>query len=114
LTKTKEPRPIFTAEAGHYLSILIIILFAVSTLTLAIKLFTESRWVDIVSNAITLAIIGLVLRQPFDNLFAINIPDGLLSWLKPTILIVLLIIAVATAYNLIRDIVRVSRHHLQK
>jgi len=115
LTKTKEPRPIFTAEAGHYLSILIITLFAVSTLTLAIKLFTESRWVDIISNAITLAIIGLVLRQPFDNLFAINIPDKVLfNWLKPTILIVLLIIAVATAYNLIRDIVRVSRHHLQK
>jgi hypothetical protein len=114
LTQTKEPRPIFTAAAGYYLSILIIILFAVSTMALAFKLFTESRWVDIVSNAISLGLIGLVLRQPLDNLFAINIPDKLFSWLKPTIIITLLIIAVTIAYQLIRDIVRVSRHHLQK
>jgi hypothetical protein len=113
LTRAKEPKLIFTPAAGHYLSILVIILIAVSTVALVTKLFTESRWVDIVSNAISLAIIGLVLRQPFDNLFAINIPDKLLSWLKPTILITLLIIALVTAYQLIRDIIRVSRHHLR-
>ncbi len=112
LTRTKEPRPFFTAAAGHYLSILIITLFAVSTLTLAIKLFTESRWVDIVSNAITLAIIGLVLRQPFDNLFAITVPEKIMLWLKPTIIITLIIIALITTYQLIRDIVRISRRKL--
>jgi len=109
----KEPRPLLTPQAGRYLSLIVMVQFAVSTLTLLVKLFTQSRWVNIISNAISLGLIGLILRQPLDNLFAINMSEKLLSWIKPTILITLIIIALITTYELIRDIIRVSRRQLK-
>ena len=67
-----NPRPLFTPGAGRRLSIIVIAMFAASTMTLLVKLFTRSRWVDMVSNVVSLALIGLMLRQPFDNLFAVE------------------------------------------
>ena len=81
-------------------------------MALLVKLFTRSRWVDIVSNVISLGLIGLILRQSFDNLFAITIPEKLLPMVKTNIKIVLLIIALIITYELVRDIVRVSRRKL--
>jgi hypothetical protein len=112
LTHGANPKPLLTPEAGRYLSIIVIASLAVSTMALLVKLFTRSRWVDIVSNVISLGLIGLILRQSFDNLFAITIPEKLLPVVKANIKIVLLIIALIITYELVRDIVRVSRRKL--
>jgi hypothetical protein len=114
LTHGANPKPLLTPEAGRYLSIIVIASLAVSTMALLVKLFTRSRWVDIVSNVISLGLIGLILRQSFDNLFAITIPEKLLPVVKANIKIVLLIIALIITYELVRDIVRVSRRKLAK
>lgn len=111
-TDGSDPRPLLTPEAGRYLSIIVIAQFAVSTLTLLAKLFTRSPWVKIVSNVISLGLIGLVLRQSFDNLFAIAIPEKLMPMVKTNIKIALLVIALIVTWELVRDIVRVSRRKL--
>jgi hypothetical protein len=112
LTHGANPKPLLTPEAGRYLSIIVIASLAVSTMALLVKLLVRSRWVDIVSNVISLGLIGLILRQSFDNLFAITIPEKLLPMVKANIKIVLLIIALIITYELVRDIVRVSRRKL--
>ena len=114
LTHGANPKPLLTPEAGRYLSIIVIASLAVSTMALLVKLFTRSRWVDIVSNVISLGLIGLILRQPFDNLFAITVPEKLLPVVKANIKVVLLIIALIVTYELVRDIVRVSRSKLAR
>ena len=112
LTGGADPRPLLTPEAGRYLSLIVIAQLAVSTMTLLVKLFTRSPWVKIVSNVVSLGLIGLVLRQSFDGLFAITIPEKLMPMIKTNIKITLLVIALVVTYELVRDIVRLGRRKL--
>jgi hypothetical protein len=111
-THGANPKPLLTPEAGRYLSLIVIAMFAVSTMALLVKLFTRSRWVDIASHLISLGLIGLVLRQSFDGLFAITIPEKLLPVIRVNVKITLLIIALIITYELVRDIVRIGRRKL--
>ena len=114
-------RPLFTPGPGRRFSLIVIAMFAVSTMALLVKLITRSRWVDVVSNTISLALIGLILTQPFDNLFVAEIaeklqkhPPKVASWAKNTILITLLFVALIIAVDLIKNIVIISRRKLAK
>jgi len=109
-----DPRPLLMPAAGRYLSLIVIAQLAVSTMTLLAKLLTRSPWVRIVSNVISLGLIGLILRQPFDGLFAITIPEKLMPVIRFNVKITLLVIALVITFELIRDIVRISRRKLQR
>jgi ABC-type enterochelin transport system permease subunit len=109
-----DPRPLFTPGAGRRLSLIVIAMFATSTLTLLIKLFTRSRWVDVASNLISLALIGLLLSQPFDNLFAIHISERALRVVKYSLKFTLLFIALMSTIDLIKHIVVISRRKLAR
>jgi hypothetical protein len=109
-----SPRPLFTPGAGRRLSMIIIAMFAVSTMTLFVKLFTRSRWVDAASNVVSLALIGLVLRQPFDNLFAVDIAERLLPKIKFGVKFLLLFIALMITVDLIQNLVVIGRRKLAK
>lgn len=102
-------QPLFTPGAGRRISLIVIAMLAFSALSLLAKLFTRSRWVDIVSNAISLALFGLLLGQPFEELFAIPLPERLLPWLKPTLTFTLLFTALMIALDLIKNVVVISR-----
>lgn len=108
------PRPLFAPGPGHYLSIIVIAQLAVSTMTLLVKLLTRSPWVKIVSNVVSLGLIGLMLRVPFDGLFAVPMSEKLLRVLKANIRIALLAIALVVTYELVRDLVRVGRRGLAR
>ncbi len=114
-------RPLFTPGPGRRISLIVIAMFAVSTMALLVKLVTRSRWVDVVSNTISLALIGLILTQPLDNLFVAEIaeklqkhPPKVASWAKNTILITLLFVALIIAVDLIKNIVIISRSRLRQ
>ncbi len=109
-----NPRPLFTAAAGRRLSMIVIAMFAASTMTLLVKLFTRSRWVDTISNVVSLALIGLLLRQPFDNLFAVDISERLLPKIKFGLRFMLLFIAVIVTVDLIQNLVSIGRKKLAK
>jgi hypothetical protein len=113
-----NPRPLFTPGAGRRLSMIVIAMFAASTLSLFVKLFTRSRWVDVVSDIVSLGLIGLLLRQPFDGLFAVEIAGRLLPkiqyWAKFTLLITLLFIAVMVTIDLIKSLVIIGRRKLAR
>lgn len=109
-----EPRPIFMPEPGRRISLIIIVGFAAVTLSLFIKLFTPSRWVDVGSNCVSLVVIGLLLRQPFDNLFAIKVPAELLPAIRVGLTALLIFIAVMTTIELIKNLVYLGRRKLAK
>jgi hypothetical protein len=107
-----DPRPLFTPGAGRRLSLIVIAGFAVSALTLFIKLFTRSRWVDVTSSVISLGLIGLILTQSFDNLFAVRIAENILPKIRFAAKFTLLFIALMTTIELIKNIVIISRRKL--
>ena len=113
-----NPRPLFTPGAGRRLSMIVIAMFAASTLSLFVKLITRSRWVDVGSDIVSLGLIGLLLRQRFDGLFAAEIAGRLLPkiqyWAKFTILITLLFIAAMITIDLIKNLVVLGRRKLAK
>ena len=113
-----NPRPLFTPGAGRRLSMIVIAMFAASTLSLFVKLITRTRWVDVGSDIVSLGLIGLLLRQPFDGLFAVEIAGRILpktqNWAKLTILITLLFIALIITIDLIKNLVIIGRKKLAK
>jgi hypothetical protein len=109
-----NPRPLFTPGAGRRLSMIVIAMFAASTMTLLVKLFTRSRWVDTASNVVSLALIGLMLRQPFESLFAVEISERLLPKIKFGLRFLLLFIASVVTVDLIQNLVVLGRKKLAK
>ncbi len=112
LREGSGPRPFLTPEAGRYLSLIVIAMFAVSTMALFVKLLTRSRWVDVVKNVLTLGLIGLILRQPFDGLFAVAVPAKLETVLRYNVKIGLLVVALIVTWELVRDVVRLGRRNI--
>jgi len=104
-----DPRPLFTPGAGRRLSLIVIAGLAVSTLTLLIKLFTRSRWVDVINGVVSLGLIGLVLTQSFDGLFAVRIAESILPKIRYAAKFTLLFIALMTTIELVKNIVVISR-----
>lgn len=113
-----DPRPFFTAAAGRSLSLIVVAMLAASSLTLLAKLITRSRWVDVVSDAVALVLIGLLLRQPFEGLFAAEIADRLLPklghWAKYSILVTILFIALMITVDLVKNVVVIGRRRLAR
>ena len=106
-------RPLFTPGPGRRISVVVIAMLALSTMTLFIKLLTRSRWVDVVSNAVSLGLIGLLLRESFDGLFAIAVSGRALRAIKFSVKFALLFFALMTTIELIKNIVIISRRKLQ-
>ena len=109
-----NPRPLFTPGAGRRLSMIVIAMFAASTMALLVKLFTRSRWVDAASNVVSLALIGLLLRQPFDILFAVSIPEHFMPKIKFGLKFLLLFIALMITVDLIKNLVIIGRRKLAR
>ena len=107
-----DPLPLFTPAAGRRISLVVIAMFATSTLALLAKIFTSSRWVDIGSNVVSLALFGLLLQQPFDNLFAIDIPGKLLPKVRFGVKFLLLFITAMIAIDLLKNLVILGRRKL--
>ena len=109
-------RPLFMPAPGRRISLIVIAMFAASTMALFVKLFTRSRWVDVASNAVTLGLVGLLLRQPFDDLFVAEIAGRfsprIVTWGKYSVLFTLLFIALMTTIELVKSIVIISRRKL--
>ena len=105
-------KPLFTPAAGQRLSLILIAMFATSTMALFIKIVSQSRWIDIVSDVVSLGLIGLVLTQPFENLFAVHIAENLLPKIRYGIKFLLLFIAALVTVDLIKHIVILSRRKL--
>jgi hypothetical protein len=107
-------RPIFTPEAGQWFSLILIGLWALSAISLAAKLVTPSPWVDAVEKALSLVLLGLAFRQPFDTALPVHLPDTLVRVIKLSLIITLLIICVFVAIDLIKALVRIGRRRLAK
>lgn len=110
--KWRTAAPIFTPGPGRLISIVVIAMFAVSALALLVKLITRSRWVDVVSGAVSLGLVGVLLAQPYEGLFAVAISERLLRWLKPTLTLTMTFIALMIAVDLVKHVVAISRRKM--
>jgi hypothetical protein len=108
----RSARPLFTPGPGREVSLVVIAMFATWTLALLLKVLTRSRWVDVVSSVLSLALIGLLLTQPYDNLFAVHIAPDLLPKIHFGVTFALLFFALMNTLDLVRHIVVLSRRRL--
>jgi hypothetical protein len=113
LKESRGPVPLFTPGAGRRLSLIVIAMLAAATMKLFIRLFTRSRWVDVASNVVSLALIGLLLRQPFEGLFAGPVAESFLPKIKHGITYLLLFIAAMITIDLIKNLVALGRKKLR-
>jgi hypothetical protein len=109
-----QHRPIFTPEAGQWFSLILIGLWAISAISLAVKLVTSSPWVDTVEKAFSLVLIGLAFRQPFDTAFAVPLSKSLIRTIKLGLTISLLVICIFVAVDFIKALIRIGRKQLAK
>lgn len=109
-----DPRPLLTAEAGRTISLIVISMFVAGTVAAFLKVFLSSRWLDVVSDAVSLALIGLLLRQPFDGLFAVSISDRFLPKIRYALAFTLLFVALMVTIDLIKNLVLIVRRRLPK
>lgn len=109
-----DPRPLLTPEAGRRISLIVIAMLAAGTLRLLVKLFTSSLWVDVVASGISLPLIGLLLRQPFDNPFAVSVPERFLPKIKFGLKFFLLFIALMVTIDLIKNLIVIGRRRLAR
>ena len=104
-----NPLPLFTTDAGRRISLIVIAMLAASTLTLLVKLFTRSLWVDVLSSVVSLVLIGLLLGQPLDNLFAVPVVEKFLPKIKFGARFLLLFFALTITIDLIKHLVIIGR-----
>jgi hypothetical protein len=109
-----QRRPIFTPGAGQWFSLILIGLWGISAISLAIKLVASSPWVDAVEKALSLVLIGLAFRQPFETAFAIPLSENLIRTIKLGLTITLLIICIFVASDFIKAVIRIGRKRLAK
>jgi hypothetical protein len=109
-----QHRPIFTPEAGQWFSLILIGLWALSTIRLAAKLVTSSPWVDAVEKALSLVLLSLAFRQPFDTALPVQLPEGLVRVIKLSLTFTLLVICIFVAIDFIKALIRIGRKQLAK
>jgi len=109
-----EYRPIFTPDAGQWYSLILIGLWALGTISLALKLVTSSPWIDAVKAGLSLVLLGLVFRQPADTALAGRPSDNFVFWLQLNLTIIVLIICILVAVDFVKALVRIGRRQLAK
>jgi hypothetical protein len=108
------PRLLFNPDVGYRLSLIVLAMFAAGAIAAIIRVFTDSRWVDLASNAVSLALIGLLLRQPFVDPFAVASLARLAGPIRTAAKFSLLFIALVVAIEIVKDLVVIGRGWLAK
>jgi hypothetical protein len=109
-----QRRPIFTPEAGQWFTLILIGLWAIGAISLAIKLVASSPWIDLVEKALSIVLIGLAFRQPFETAFAVPLSETLVRTIKLGLTITLLVICIFFAIDFIKALIRIGRKELAK
>ena len=108
------PRPLLVPEVGRRLSLIVLAMLAAGAIGAAARLLTASRWIDVASGIVSLVLIGLLLRQPFDAPFAVGSLNRLVPWLRMTLVFTLLIVAFFVAVDLVKALVALGRRRLAR
>ena len=111
-------RPLLLPKPGRLVSLIVIVMLAAGTIGLFIRIFTLPRrfacWLDVVSDSMALVLIGLLLRQPYAELFAVKIPPVFLPKIRIALTFTLLFAALMIAIDLVSNLVRLGRKRLAK
>ncbi len=109
-----EPRPLFTPEVGYRISLIVVAMFAAGALASIVRVFAASRWVEAASDGVSLVLIGLLLRQPFEAPFAVASLVPSTPAIRMGLKFSLLFIALFVAIDLVKHLVAIGRGMLAK
>ncbi len=111
-------QPFLLSDPGQLLSLAVIIGLAAGTIVSFFKLFALPRraawWVNAFADAAALVLIGLVLGRPHADLFTLNLPEKLQGWSAKSLIVTLLLVALAIGYDLVVNLLRLGRRRLAK
>jgi hypothetical protein len=107
-------KPLFTPQAGRWLSLALIGLWVVEDVRLLVKLFRPSAWLNLAKDAISLVLVGLLFRWPVDSAFAVPVPEALRPYLKPAFVVFLALVALSLAVDFIKSLIVIGRSGLAK
>ena len=111
-------RPLLLPGPGRYLSLALLALMIAGTISLFVKLLPVSRrclnWVDVAFDAFALAMLGVVFRQGPAGLIAGTLPPRIGHWAAISLTVTLAVIALAVAYDLLRNLIRIARSNIIK
>ena len=108
------PKPLFNPAVGYRVSLIVLAMFAAGALAAVVRIFTASRWVDLASNAASLALIGLLLRQPFVDPFAVASLARLAGPIRKVALFSLLFVALMVTIEMVKILVVIGRGWIAK
>ncbi len=109
-------RPLFTPQPGRILSLVVLVMLAAMAINLLARLYTGSRriscWVNAAADAVSLVLLGGLIRLPFSQLFAARLPESFQAWLRPSLSASLLVLALVIAGDLVLNLARLGRKRL--
>lgn len=108
------PRPLFDPAVGYRISMIVLAMFAAGALAAIVRIFTASRWVDLASNAASLVLIGLLLRQPFDDPFAVASLTRFAGPIRKVAIFSLLFVALMVTIEMVKILVVIGRGWIAK
>lgn len=110
-------QPFLLPEPGQLLTLAVIIGLAAGTIVSFIRLLALPRraawWVNAFADAAALVLIGLVLGQPQADFFILNLPEKFQGWSHSSLVVTLLVLALAIGYDLVVNLVRLGRRRLK-
>jgi len=102
-------RPFFTSEAGRTLSLVLIAAWGIGTFISFSRIFSKSRWINVVSDVVSLAVVGVFLRVPFDEVFIYPSSEHVRSIIKNSAFGLLIFIALMVTIDLLKNLVLLGR-----
>ncbi|MHB8055547.1 MAG: HAAS signaling domain-containing protein [Candidatus Aminicenantales bacterium] len=105
-------RPLFTPETGRYLSLILIGSWGFGTLMSFAHIFSPSLWLRIVSDVVSLAIVGLFLRVRIDESLIWPVDEHLRTIITNCFYVSFLVIALLVTGTLVKNLVILGKRKL--
>ena len=108
-------RPLLSPDAGRFYSLAVISLWGLGCVGQLVKIFRASEWINLVRNALSLVVLGIVLARPIEGaLLAGPGTERLEHWIRINLAVVVGIIALVTAVEVVKSLVIIGRRRMAR
>lgn len=107
-----NPKPLFTPMASTFYSLIIIASVGIELICYLVRFFSNTFWVDVIKNAIFLAILWVIINFPLNSIFN-DFPYFDLGTAASWVLSVLVIIYSLETFSFIYKLIRNRLHNIK-
>jgi len=105
-------QPIFTPETGRYLTLILILAWGFGTLSAFARIFIRSPWIKIISDVVSLAVVGLFLRVPLQEGLVWPADEHMQTFVTNDLFALFLFIALMVTIDLVKNLVILGKRKL--